>query len=335
MSSPRILVVLRSFYASFFSLFHLNRLAGLARRVVTISLVLVLIGNHALAVPQGMLALTRDLTYSAWFWWQAGGWAARYAKFAPQSQNSPKGWDGKGAPAQAMPEPEPQETQAERDARVVRIEVVPKQLALEAGERANFSVIGYDRNQEPVGTLPFNWSGEDEATGEKIDAQQKAGFAGSKVGTYKIRVEAAGHSAESRVTVRPNLRMSGEKPIRTYTVSSRDLPQQTRSTSSLPVTRGSIAKKAKNGLGELVARNSPLGTKVMPPILLPGEDPYGWTAENYQTADDPNTQRGNPIGQAPDGGAGSANFQIDVPLLSLKGRGLDLNLGLHYNSRLW
>jgi hypothetical protein len=32
---------------------------------------------------------------------------------------------------------------------------------------------------------------------------------------------------------------------------------------------------------------------------------------------------------------GSANFHIVVPALNLPGRGLDLVLALHYNSRLW
>ncbi len=34
-------------------------------------------------------------------------------------------------------------------------------------------------------------------------------------------------------------------------------------------------------------------------------------------------------------GSGSGNFRIDVPVLSLPGRGRVINLGLHYNSRIW
>jgi hypothetical protein len=36
-----------------------------------------------------------------------------------------------------------------------------------------------------------------------------------------------------------------------------------------------------------------------------------------------------------DDGAGSGNFQFSVPVLALDGRGLDLNLNLEYNSRVW
>ena len=36
-----------------------------------------------------------------------------------------------------------------------------------------------------------------------------------------------------------------------------------------------------------------------------------------------------------DEGAGSGNFQIAAPVLGLPGRGIDISLGLAYNSRLW
>jgi hypothetical protein len=49
----------------------------------------------------------------------------------------------------------------------------------------------------------------------------------------------------------------------------------------------------------------------------------------------PGKERGNPLGHNPDGGAGSGNFQFAAPALSLGGRGLILNHGLSYNSRVW
>ncbi len=38
---------------------------------------------------------------------------------------------------------------------------------------------------------------------------------------------------------------------------------------------------------------------------------------------------------AADGGAGSENFQLAAPILSLPGRGINISLGVVYNSRLW
>ncbi len=64
-----------------------------------------------------------------------------------------------------------------------------------------------------------------------------------------------------------------------------------------------------------------------------GDD--GWNGSNWSTADDPGNWVGRPTGAAPDVGAGNGNFTIDAPVLSLAGRGVDVNLSLIYNARLW
>src|SRR5699024_4095450 len=64
-------------------------------------------------------------------------------------------------------------------------------------------------------------------------------------------------------------------------------------------------------------------------------DEYQWNRCNYTGGDDPVNRRGNPPGGPLDQGAGNGNFQIASPVLSLPGRGLDLGLGLAYNSRVW
>lgn len=60
-----------------------------------------------------------------------------------------------------------------------------------------------------------------------------------------------------------------------------------------------------------------------------------WNNSNWNTADDPGLQPGNP----PDTGtdqAGSSNFSFSAPVVSLGGgRGMDINLSLNYNSLLW
>jgi RHS repeat-associated protein len=58
-------------------------------------------------------------------------------------------------------------------------------------------------------------------------------------------------------------------------------------------------------------------------------------AGNYTEADDPGRERGDMPGHAVDGGAGSGNFQFSAPLIGLDGRGIDINLALNYNSRIW
>jgi len=61
----------------------------------------------------------------------------------------------------------------------------------------------------------------------------------------------------------------------------------------------------------------------------------GWNEQNWQSADNPGNLVGRPPGKNFDYGAGSNNFSFTAPVVSLPGRGVDLSLGLTYNSRLW
>jgi hypothetical protein len=71
-------------------------------------------------------------------------------------------------------------------------------------------------------------------------------------------------------------------------------------------------------------------------LLLPAdEDPTGWNEETITTFSNVGNERGDAPGRAPSAGVGSGNFQITAPGVSLGGRGIDVNLPLYYNSRLW
>ena len=67
--------------------------------------------------------------------------------------------------------------------------------------------------------------------------------------------------------------------------------------------------------------------------LQVGSNPndVSWDPSNRDSLDDPINKRGN----APNTTTGNNNFQIVAPVLSLPGRGLDLNLNLTYNSLVW
>lgn len=67
------------------------------------------------------------------------------------------------------------------------------------------------------------------------------------------------------------------------------------------------------------------------------EDPDGWNDENSWSAFIPINRRGNPpnLPSKDDSGSNSGNFQIVAPVVSLPGRGINLNLNLIYNSRVW
>ncbi len=71
------------------------------------------------------------------------------------------------------------------------------------------------------------------------------------------------------------------------------------------------------------------------PVVQYGGDPCGWNNSNWTTADDSGKERGDMPGRAADGDAGSGNYEFSAPVIGLDSRGLDLELSLNYNSRLW
>lgn len=96
------------------------------------------------------------------------------------------------------------------------------------------------------------------------------------------------------------------------------------------------------------ARSLELRASSAPLLLPPGPGSSGgtgWKEGKIGAASDAGNRRGqNPVYEnmedlphplEDNGGAGSANFQFTVPILSVPGRGLDLNLALHYNARIW
>ena len=86
-------------------------------------------------------------------------------------------------------------------------------------------------------------------------------------------------------------------------------------------------------------------TRNSAPSLLSDRD-SGWDDSSAPTAFEPGQQRGHdPYATRRDGlissasvrayHVGNSNFTLSVPVVALPGRGLDLNLALHYNSNLW
>lgn len=71
------------------------------------------------------------------------------------------------------------------------------------------------------------------------------------------------------------------------------------------------------------------------PVVHAGGDPCGWNNSNWTTADDSGKERGDMPGRASEGDAGSGNYEFSAPVIGLDSRGLDLELSLNYNSRLW
>ena len=329
------------------------------RRFACLIMVAVMVVQFALFPPEVSQAAVKAVSatavnyaQNAHLWWHASGWAAwserflreNFPKFGANAQQ--RNWDGKGAPRRAMPKPKPQETQEERNSRVARVEISPREATIAAGQEINFIAVAYDANNSPIGGVSFDWDNENEDTGERVSAEVMGKFSSAdgmfssaKEGNFRVKARFGAFEASAIVKVQGVKYLSGQRPIGTRIVSSRDLPQPSRSSLPPPATKDRIATKdrmAKKAPTRFATRYSSGGIRAMPSLLLPpGDDPYSWNSDNYTTMDDPGKERGNPPAHPPDGGAGSGNFQFAAPILSLDGRGLDLNLGLTYNSRVW
>lgn len=112
---------------------------------------------------------------------------------------------------------------------------------------------------------------------------------------------------------------SGATPSFTFTKTGTHLV-------SLTVT-DNFGARSLTSINVLVSTPPGSGEQITPTIS-PVSD---WDAINRRSLDDPINDRGNLANKA----TGNNNFQIVAPVLSLPGRGVDLNLNLVYNSLVW
>src|SRR5262245_27530792 len=227
------------------------------RRFACMLMVAVMVVQFALFPPEVSQAAVKAVSatavnsaQNAHLWWHASGWAAWSERFL--RENFPKfganvqqrNWDGKGAPRRAVPKPEPQETQEERNSRVARVEISPREATIATGQEIYFIAVAYDANNSPVGGVSFDWDKENEDTGERMSAEVMGKvssadgmFSSAKEGNFRVKARFGGLEASAKVKVKGLKDLSGQQPIGTRTVSSRDLPQQSRSSLSLPATK--------------------------------------------------------------------------------------------------
>ena len=297
----------------------------LGARVVSIVLVISLLATTTPAGPRTIVQLSTQWKADLAFWLRASN-AITDLWMMLNGQNA---------------RPKPQESQEERDARVAKVEVYPGDVTVSVSDKVLFVAVGFDSNGDSVSGLKTKWRVQ--KTGKPPCKITKEGvFEAITPGTFTIEANVAGRSAQVTVTVLPgSARNLKEKPRSSRKVSSRDLP-----TEASPGPNNDQAKLMKRTQGanserrtrmqrahssRSAAKNAPASA----PMPLPPGD--GWDNTNYWYADDPGNQRGNPggLGAGPDGGVGKGNFQFTAPVLALPSRGLDVSLGLTYNSRVW
>ncbi|HVQ38676.1 MAG TPA: hypothetical protein VMS31_14155, partial [Pyrinomonadaceae bacterium] len=304
----------RRFTVSTSRLFQPNKVIGIA-------LIVSILATSTPAAPQTIVGLARESSASLAFWFRASELRKSAVNFL----------QGRGTGKS-------QEKQRDRDDRVQRIQIFPGDVTVNRNERIAFAAVAYDENNSPVGGVKIKWKEKSQGQGRRARISPEGAFEAISEGSFKIVAEGAGKEASVTVVVRPGAKIDpNSTPTNTRQVSTRDLPSSSSAKQSS--ARDSIAQRTQAGKNkskrsESIFRaharsaESP-ATNV---ALLPGDS---WDPSNYTSADDPVNRVGSPLGGAVDDGAGSGNFQVGAPVIGLPGRGIDISLGLAYNSRLW
>ncbi len=249
-----------------------------------------------------------------------------------------------------------------RQQRIASIKIQPEgDLVLHQGQRMDFSAIGYSSNGEPVNGIKFEW------TAKKLNRKKaeqlripNGRFKARSSGEFAITASAQGQKAQVTVKVERNeaylelKRLKKEK--KKGNLAEAEKIKLENKFKSVDISSRKKYKKKKqkkkneqsSSISNIISWLSESEEKPSGPNAIESEskaasvkmrrrpaDEDGWDENNWWIADDPDQQVGNPPGTSPDAGAGNGNFQFSAPVVALPGRGIDINLSLYYNSKLW
>src|SRR5713226_444033 len=290
-------------------------------------LMLTLLCSSTPAAPQTIVSVAKESSVSFLFWFRASGLA-------------------KLLQGQGIGNARGQEKQADRDAKVSRLQIFPGDVTIHEGEQVSFAAAAYDKDDNPVGGVSFTWSAKDEDRISATRISPRGDFEAKVSGNFKVTVEAAGRKASVKVKVLDGdrRRLTDKRPGAVRSVSNRDNPSTSSSLNlekDRRAQRGAYASKkpVPQTVQSVVSdRRSAhagrhTGAAPSPMFICPPDD--GWNDCNYRSSSDPGNRRGNPPGGAMDGGAGSGNFQVAAAVYASPSRGINISLGLAGNSRLW
>src|SRR5262245_28088636 len=295
------------------------------------------------AVVKAVSATAVNYGQGAHFLWHSSGWAARYEQLRNEylpnigAQAQPRGWDGRGAPRRSRPAPQEVETQQDREQKIARVKIFPGDVEIKTGEQVVFNAVAFDHDDNPVGGAEVKWEALVEGKNQPLTISHGT-FVSGVPGKFIVTAEIAGRKERVKVTVtgeprRPNLKSRSEAAK-----SSRESRRVSSLRAPIQGDQKRITMRSKQaGMpalpGPLRAASAPMAAR--PVVQATGGDLTGWNCSNNDTADDVGSERGHMTGRAVDGGAGSANFQFAAPAVLMGGRGIDLSLLFHYNSRVW
>src|SRR5712692_7150007 len=290
-------------------------------------LMLTLLCSSTPAAPQTIVSVAKESSVSFLFWSRASGLA-------------------KLLQGQGIGNARGQEKQADRDAKVSRLQIFPGDVTIHEGEQVSFAAAAYDKDDNPVGGVSFTWSAKDEDRISATRISPRGDFEAKVSGNFKVTVEAAGRKASVKVKVLDGdrRRLTDKKPGAVRSVSNRDNPSTSSSLNlekdrrgqrGAPASKKPVPQTVQSVVSDRRSAHASrhTGAAPSPMFICPPDD--GWNDCNYRSSSDPGNRRGDPPGGAMDGGAGSGNFQVTAPAGSWPGRGINIAIGLSGNTRLW
>ncbi len=239
-----------------------------------------------------------------------------------------------------------------------RIEILPGDVTVSQGEEVDFSAVAYTNEGDTVGGLKFEWTVEILDRVIRLQPMRNGRFKSKIPGNYIVSAKTEGIMAQVRVKVEKNdallklkklkddekkgkfdeinrLKQSGHYKDENIS-SKKDYKPKDKDPDFLDNISGWLTGEEKvHGPNANESEYNNSSSSATSTALVRPPDKDGWGNDNWWLADDPNNQTGNPPGTSPDAGAGNGNFQFSAPVVALHGRGIDINLSLNYNSRLW
>ncbi len=273
------------------------------RATASVGLILCLLCSSTPAAPQTIVALAKESSVSFLFWYHSRGFS-------------------KLIQGQGSGDVRKQETQAERNARVQRIQVYPGDMTILTDQGIDFAAVAYDKDDVPVGGVKFVWSAHDEGPNRAVPISPSGEFRSANPGVYKVTAEGVNRKTDVRVTVVASPKSSGNAaPMQVPNTDFGQINRKAQGSRKM----GTVAKARR------LAHTRGFSTSMSMP-LAPDD---GWNGGNYLSSRDPDNGIGDPPGHPLDGGAGSGNFQFAAPIYGAAGRGINVSLSAAYNSRLW
>src|SRR6185503_10925246 len=143
------------------------RPANIVRRALTIVIALSLFTSSAPAAPRIVVDVTKESAISFMFWFAN-------SVFAELLQGQGIGFTKK------------QEKQADRDAKISRLQIFPGDVKISVGERVRFVAVGFDQDDNALGGIRIKWSGQSSLKNGRARITPQGEFEGTAPGSFTI-----------------------------------------------------------------------------------------------------------------------------------------------------